>query len=159
MIEYAIQITDPNDNVGSPGDAVVAKLSPAIWSVLELQQYLIVLSDDIELESRLIAMRDAGDEYPVITNPYAVYADRVSPRGLITRTLQTASTWRVDVAAIAEIRPEILDPTVATDPIVVEDAGWIDTTAIDAGSDVTPAVRSPNVFVRVAKTVLGWFGL
>lgn len=104
MLEALVRVTaGKKDSPKAKGDIVCVKLSPAVWGTMERKQFIVTKLEDAILESKLLAMRAAGEPFPVISLPYAEFAGE---------TLVQQSTKEVKVDSITKVpQGDIKDPT------------------------------------------------
>ena len=93
------------------GDILAVKLPDSPWGTEERRQFLVVQWDDSDLESRLRWMRDAGEQWPVIVEPYAEHEERAVPGKDKTDHVRTIrSRQYVDINRLGrDLRAEVLD--------------------------------------------------
>jgi hypothetical protein len=114
VLEALIRITDSPTKIKAKGDVVAVKLVGSPWGSQEKRRLVVVEMKDDALEAQLNAMLQAGEPFPVITNPYAEYdGDEMIVRSTKKLDIDKLSTKeKEDIADLTKEKPILKSVTI-----------------------------------------------
>ncbi len=130
---------NPNRGKLRQGDVLLLALPDRPWGRLDRKMLLVVEWEDAVMEQRLMDMRRAGNQHPILVAPYAVR----DANGRVARF----SSKTLDCAALA---PALLDPRKQEDAPVLKPAEYA--VRVDVESD-TPVEEPKGIIAVVVDAV------
>lgn len=137
MLEAQCSLKSSADGIAQQGDVIVVALPGHPWGTLDRKHLLVVKWEDQDLEDRLTTRRKDGEDWPVISLPYAVRGE-VNSRNF--RPLLQRSTEAVDIDALS-IKKDVLDIDKEV-PILEFTDYTIKVETVDEGTGIITSIAS-----------------